>query len=260
MEKEKKEKPRKASGWDRTVVSFSPGQLRPLALDGMGEGAGSEEKARVFKVRLGRSEETLASASDLLGRRYVWRGFPKVELARWERCMTIMATLEDKVAGTLTVGRDAGAGLMADVSYREELDALRKEGRSLGELSKFAVDEDLGSKELLASLLHVAYIYGGLIGGCTDAVIEILPRHKSFYERMLGFSQIGEERMNHRVHFPVILMRLDLEILRMRVKDVGGQGKSANGRTLYPYFFSPKDERGIEERIRRELAKSDPSR
>ena len=94
----------------------------------------------------------------------------------------------------------------------------------------------------------VAYLYGEL-NRCTDAVIEILPRHKAFYERMLGFKQVGQQRLNHRVNFDVVLMHLPLDHMRSRIEEVGGKGSASSDRTLYPYFFSPRDQEGIMARL-----------
>jgi hypothetical protein len=43
------------------------------------------------------------------------------------------------------------------------------------------------SKTSLANLFHLAVIYARDIHHCTDIIIEVNPRHRRFYERMLGF-------------------------------------------------------------------------
>lgn len=243
-----------ADDFDRTIISFeSPYKLKDLSSPAEAEAGVSEERLgeKLFKLRFAQQESVFSSASMLVQKRYAWRGFPKAQLKKYPNRITILSFLQEKIVGTVTVGYDSEEGMLVDEIYKPEIDALRAQGRRVGELSKLAIDEDIGSKQLLASLIHLAYLYG-VIHECTDAIIEIVPRHKNFYEKMLGFKQIGEERMNHRVHFPVLLMHLELDYMRQRIEAVGGQGKASGDRSLYPYFFSAHDQEGILGRLLKE--------
>ncbi|NWG38484.1 MAG: hypothetical protein HXY27_00750 [Hydrogenophilaceae bacterium] len=244
----------KADEFERTIISFeSPYRLKDLCPPMGNEASVAEENLgdRQFKIRFAQQEDVFSNASLLVQKRYAWRGFPKVQLKKCPNRITILSYLQNRVVGTVTVGYDSEEGMLADELYKPEIDHLRQQGKRVGELSKLAVDENIGSKQLLASLIHIAYIYG-VIHECTDAVIEIVPHHKNFYEKMLGFKQIGEERLNKRVNFPVILMHLDLSYMQARIDEVGGKGKSARERSLYPYFFSTHDQDGILRRILKE--------
>jgi hypothetical protein len=64
------------------------------------------------------------------------------------------------------------------------------------------------SKRLIASLFNLLYIYSHRVKGCTDILIEINPRHRDFYEKLLEFEQMGGERMCERVKAPALLMHL----------------------------------------------------
>jgi hypothetical protein len=243
-----------ADDFDRTIVSFeSPYRLKDLSPTGEGDPGSQEERMgeKRFKLRFAQHDEAFNSASMLVQERYAWRGFPKAQLKKYPNRITILSFHQEKIVGTVTVGYDSEEGMLADEIYKSEIDSLRVQGKCVGELSKLAVDENVGSKQLLASLIHIAYLYG-ILHECTDAVIEILPHHKAFYEKMLGFQQIGEEKMNPRVHVPVLLMHLDLDYMRQKIEEVGGKGKSAKDRSLYPYFFSTQDQEGILGRLLRE--------
>ena len=243
-----------ADDFDRTIISFeSPYRLKDLSPLSEGEPETQEERLgeKLFKLRFAQQDEVFNHASMLVQKRYAWRGFPKAQLKKYPNRITILSFHEEKIVGTVTVGYDSEEGMLADEIYKPEIDALRAQGKRVGELSKLAIDENIGSKQLLASLIHIAYLYG-VIHECTDAIIEIVPRHKAFYERMLGFKQIGEEKMNNRVNFPVLLMHLELDYMRQRIEALGGQGKAAKDRSLYPYFFSAHDQEGILGRLLRE--------
>jgi len=244
----------KADDFDRTIISFeSPYRLKDLSPQLGGDPAVHEEQMseKLFKLRFAQHDEVFNSASMLVQKRYAWRGMPRAQLKKHPNRITILSFNQEKIVGTVTVGYDSEEGLLADESYKPEVDILRAQGKRVGELSKLAIDENIGSKQLLASLIHMAYLYG-VIHNCTDAIFDIVPHHKNFYEKMLGLKQIGEEKMSKRVHIPVMLMHIELEYMRQKIEEFGGKGKAAKDRSLYPYFFSPKDHDGILARLLRE--------
>jgi hypothetical protein len=109
----------------------------------------------------------------------------------------------------------------------------------------------LRSKPILAALFHIAYIHARRINRCTDLVVEVNPRHVTFYERMLGFVVFGREKMDTRVGAPAVLLRLDLTFAEQQIAEMGGRLHLARTRrSLYPYFFSLREESAIERRLR----------
>ena len=243
-----------ADDFDRTIISFeSPYRLKDLSPQLGADPEVHEEQLgeKLFKLRFAQQDEVFDHASMLVQKRYAWRGMPKSQLKKHPNRITILTFHQERIVGTVTVGYDSEEGLLADEFYKPEVDALRAQGKRVGELSKLAVDENIGSKQLLAGMIHIAYLYG-IIHECTDAIFDIVPHHKAFYEKMLGFKQIGEEKISKRVHVPVILMHLDLGYMRQKIEELGGKGKAAKDRSLYPYFFSAKDQEGILARLLRE--------
>ena len=74
---------------------------------------------------------------------------------------------------------------------------------------------------------------------CTDALIEVNPRHVRFYEQMLGFTRAADERMDESVRAPAILMRLDLRHCAREIERLAGSiGSGRKERSFYPYFFA----------------------
>jgi hypothetical protein len=121
----------------------------------------------------------------------------------------------------------------------------------LCEFTKLAIDNDVRSRPLLAALFHLAFIYARRMYYCTDLLIEINPRHVSFYRRMLGFQQLGLQRFNARVAAPAVLMGLCLTHAETQIQHYGGHPQLyATVRSLYPYAFSRNEEVGIEQRLR----------
>ena len=241
-----------ADDWDRTIIAFqSPYRLKDLCIDESHEFEGSDDKTsrQEFKLRLATSDDRRKLASLLIQKMYTWRGYDTGEIVQDPYRLTLVANTGDKVAGTITLGLDSPSGLAMDKLYKAEVEPLRRQGRRIVELTKLAVDETLGSKEVLAALFHIAFIYAFHIHQYTDFVIEVNPRHVGFYKRMLGFEQIGEERMCPRVSAPAVLLRLDFAYIEREIARVGGQRQQANEKSLYPYGFSKEDELGIARRL-----------
>jgi hypothetical protein len=241
--------------WDKTIVAISPYQLKDLAFPERQDVANLQDEKveqQVFKIRLAHSDERVNSASMLVQRKYAGRGYQASGFQKDPERITLMAFQDDKVIGTLTLGLDSPKGLLVEELYKQEIETLRQDGRKVCELTKLAVDQTHGSKHVLASLFHISYIYGRVMQGYTDVVIEVNPRHVAFYKRMLGFSEFGPERMCARVNAPAVLLRLELDYVDRQIELLGGKADGVKGeRSLYPYFFAKRDEIGITQRLTR---------
>lgn len=176
----------------------------------------------------------------LLERRYASRGY---RLSR-SADVTLGAYWEGRLVSTLGLRRDSG-NLAADQSFPAEMAGMRQQGWQLCEFTRLAADPDGPSKLVLASLFHLAYLHAAHHWGAEFLVIEVNPRHKAFYRRMLDFQPHGEERLHRSVGAPAVLMSLSLAYGRKKVEKFGGslnEDEDSRSRTLFPYFFSPKDE------------------
>jgi hypothetical protein len=191
----------------------------------------------------------------LINKMYAWRGYAGThQVADDANRITLTATDKGDVVGTLSINIDSPVGLSADEIFKEELDAHRKNGARLCEFTKFAFDPVVRSKTALANLFHLAVIYARDLHECTDIVIEVNPRHRRFYERMLGFKQEGGLKINQRVAAPAYLLRVYMDFVTEQIQELGGTFDSestATERSFYPYFFSPREERGIINRLLR---------
>lgn len=206
-----------------------------------------------YGIRSPDSSDGRSGASLLIERMYAWRGYrgARPEADDPHR-ITLTAADGDDIVGTLTIGVDAERGLMADHMYKDELDRFRRDGARLCEFTRLAFDHSGQSRHALASVFHLAVIYAREVHGCTDVVIEVNPRHRRFYERMLGFRQVGELKTNARVDAPSYLLHVSLDYVAQQVEAVGGafnRGVDTGARSFYPYFFSPEEERGIAARL-----------
>lgn len=206
---------------------------------------------RDFRIRLADTESGRNSASLLINKMYAWRGYgSNHEVKNSPSRITLTASDKQRVIGTITLGIDSAEGLLADDIFRQEIDAYRSRGAKACELTKLALDPGSESKFALASLFHILFIYGRRIHGCTDVFIEINPRHRRFYESMLGFRRQGEVKMNPRVNAPAQLLWIGLDEVEQKIRRYGGTSDHpGTTRSLYPYFFSHNEEDGIYGRL-----------
>jgi hypothetical protein len=206
-----------------------------------------------YGIRLTDTADGRNSASMLISKMYAWRGYAGTHhFSDDPNRITLTATDKGDVVGTLTLGIDSAVGLMADQVFKDELDAHRQRGARLCEFTKLAFDPSVRSKTSLANLFHLAVIYARDIHNCTDIVIEVNPRHRRFYQHMLGFEREGDVKTNPRVNAPAYLLRVSLEYVTEQIQKYGGSFSSTTAeRSFYPYFFSPREERGIINRLQR---------
>ncbi len=164
--------------------------------------------------------------------------------------ITLSASDKGSVIGTVTLGIDSPVGILADEVFRDHIDQFRARGAKVCEITKLAFDLNVRSKLALASLFHVLFIYGRHLHQCTDVFIEVNPRHRRYYETMLGFQRLGEVRSNPRVDAPAYLLWTSLDKVDEQIQRLGGKSEHAgNERSLFPYFFSPREEAGIAARL-----------
>lgn len=203
-----------------------------------------------FGIRAANIDEQRNSASMLINKMYAWRGYSGNHQIRNEpNKITLTASdKEGKTIGTLSLGLDSHLGLLADEGFKDCIDPYRKLGK-VCEITKLAVSPEVKSKEILASLFHIAFLYARDIHQCTETFIEVNPRHQRFYKSILGFEIECESRPNLRVDAPAVLLRMNSEYGTQKIAE-GKIEKNHQDRSLFPYFFSKHEEAGIVQRLK----------
>lgn len=208
-----------------------------------------------YSIRLVDSFKQRIKTSTFIKHMYASRGYLTESTSIFSQNpyqFTFEACNKQQLLGTLTLTIDSNKGLLADQLYKSEIDAIRNRGKSICEVSKLAFNSNsnssFNSKEIFASLFHIAYIYAYIIHGVNDAFIEINPRHRLFYKRMLGFKEIGEQRICQRVNAPAVLLHLEGDYMRNQITILAGQPKY-NSKSIYPYFLNQYEQERITEKI-----------
>ncbi len=210
---------------------------------------------RRFKVKTADSQERRGLVNSLLKDRYGWRGYQQVSLPTDPNVnrFTLTAVEDDVVIGTITVSFDSPGSpgsLGADEAFAPEVGKLRNDGRRICEFTKLAIDPVVGTKRVLATLFHVAYIVAHRIRGFDMLLIEVNPRHVRYYERMLGCEILAGERINKSVNAPAVLLGVEFEYIKAQIGDFGGKPETAaRERSLYPFALSLREEAAVISRM-----------
>lgn len=206
-----------------------------------------------FGIRAANIENERNSASMLVNKMYSWRGYGDNHIIKKEpNKLTLTATDSlNSIIGTISIGIDSEIGLLADNLFKECIDPYRING-SVCEFTKLAIDPEFKSKEILASLFHIAFLYARDIHGCSDIFIEVNPRHVRFYQAILSFDiECKDIRNNERVDAPAVLLRLNTQYGTELINRFVENKEKAPTRSLFPHFFSKKEEVGILNRLRK---------
>jgi hypothetical protein len=206
---------------------------------------------RSFGIRVADTDEGRQNASMLINKMYAWRGYAGTHRVEDNpNRITLSASDMGAIIGTVTLGIDSPIGILADEVFKDQIDVFRARGAKVCEISKLAFDPTVRSKMALGSLFHILYIYAHHLYKCTDAFIEINPRHRRYYEQMLGFKTQTDVRNNPRVNAPAYLLWLNLDFMGAQIDALGGTSNHpGTERSLYPYFFSRREELGIAQRL-----------
>ena len=129
---------------------------------------------------------------------------------------TFVALLADTVIATVTLVVDSPLGLPMDVIYHDEVNALRKQGRRLGEVTMLADRrrQFLRTLPMVLALFRTLMDYAVEVAHLDDLCITLNPRHAHFYRRLLHLADLGALKSYPSVRDnPALAMRFALETL-----------------------------------------------
>ena len=182
------------------------------------------------------STRQLAEARALVESRYAWRGYALQadDAVSTLPGTTLIATQGARTVGTLTLRVDGPAGLAADECYREAINLVRHAGRRVCELTRLAIDTAANWRPTLGALIGLAYEVGSVRYGVSDVFVEVNPRHARFYQQTFGFDTAAGKQICPRVKAPAVLLRLEVERLDARLREIGALPRSlSQPRTQY---------------------------
>jgi hypothetical protein len=167
--------------------------------------------------------------------------------------VTVVAKDENHVVATLSVVLDTElCGLPTESVYGAEIDGLRRDGRRLAEATCLA-DRELGIHEFVCvfkTLIKVGMQYHLRQGG-DSWVIAVNPRHRRFYQKVLGFVPLGPRRIYPSVQgHPAEAYVSGVDLLRAHAPAISREvlGEILPGSVLQAPLWSPARVRFFGER------------
>lgn len=175
------------------------------------------------QCKVATTAEEFADVRSLVEQRYAWRGYRTdsgddrdTQDSLGSNYTTLIAIDGNTTIGTMTLGCDSAAGLRVDEMNHADVDAVRNQGRRVGEIIKLAIDGGPHSRSVLALLFEQTYIMARAVHDLSDIFVEVNPRHVGFYTRLLGFVRAASEKLCPRVNAPSVLLRLEIAELERR--------------------------------------------
>jgi len=201
-----------------------------------------------YHIRVANQANCLQTqVSKLIGNMYGSRGLDTAQpcnLSNDSEQTTLAACTGDRVFGTLTLRVDSGNGLLADTLYRSQIDEVRATGRHVCEFTRLAMDPEMSTPDVMASIFCVAFVLARQVHHRTDVFAEVHPRHVRFYQRHLGYKVAGPVRTCPRVNAPAVLMHLCLDYAEGQIRQLAGKSE-ATERSLYKLFLPLQEQAGL---------------
>jgi len=161
--------------------------------------------------------------------------------------VTFVALKGNKVAATVTLVPDSPLGIPMDKLYKTDVDALRRRGRRVAEVSQLSVDSGFFPRQwysmfnfqkliFVFKLFRLVLDYGTKVAKLTDFCIAVNPKHTNMY-KFLDFRMIGGLKQYGSVNkAPAVALSLDL---------VGAEKRTRARKALYKIFFSDELDQSV---------------
>lgn len=201
------------------------------------------ESGQGFRVRIARRSGTPRQASQLVEKRYGSRGYTAPGKWNDPNLFTFMEYQDGALVGTVGIRFDSSAGLAAEKGYSKQIAELRQQGYRLCEFTQLAIENSADSITALGTLFHSAYLWAGIVHDYNYCVIEVVTRHAPFYQRLLGFSVLGEPTHNRYVNTEVVLLGISFESVALNLSKRNAAAGEASG--AFGYGFSEEEAAAI---------------
>lgn len=213
-------------------------------------------KPAEFTIKVANNLEEREAVFKLAYQIYLEKGFIGENAQEWlireydasnETVILIVKDKNNNIAGSVTLVFDgAFTRLPAENLFGEEIKKLKNQGFKLIEISRLVINPEYrNSKEILLLLFNYLAIYSFHIKKYTDLMVQVNPRHKLYYQALLGFNEIGGEKISpYLKNAPAVLLQLPLANYQAEVKRVAGnQNQNKKERSLYPHFLKSDQEK-----------------
>lgn len=211
-------------------------------------------KPSEFTIKIANTLEEREAAFKLGYQIYLEKGYIKENVNKWlvndydankDTTILIVKDISNNVVGSVTLVFKNEDSIPAEKIYYDEINALSATGKKIAELSRLVISPDYrNSKEIILLLFNYLSIYAFRNKNYDYLTIQVNPRHKAYYEKLLNFKEIGGEKLCPRVqNAPAVLMLLKLgDFFANPSRFIETNNSDKKDRTLYNYFLKPDQE------------------
>ena len=206
---------------------------------------------RGIVVRRAVTEGDLRAAYEIVHEVYLEAGYitekpGRIRLRVFEafpEMATFLCEKDGQIAAVMSIVPDSpDAGLPSDGAFGEELDALRRQGRKLSEITNLAVKTEFRRSNAFPELTRAVYAQAVALG-MDDIFIAISPGHASFFQGVLQFDPCGDQRSYSDEKEDIVEgKRMDLHTIEQRWQEV--DAALGEGGFLYAYYCSGNPHHG----------------
>ncbi|MCB0317281.1 MAG: response regulator [Bdellovibrionales bacterium] len=153
--------------------------------------------------------------------------------------MTFVAREREKIVGTVSIIANSIAGLPSKQIFKNQVDQLEQGGKIIAEGTRFACVDDSKPGGMGGTALNLLkwYFQWGQVRQVDELILVINPKHKVFWNRILGFEILAEEKdYPHANGAPALLMRCNLARVNLDQK-----ATRASKKLIFEGPYSEKD-------------------
>jgi len=204
------------------------------------------DKIQRVSIKYAESQDELAAAFRIVHDAYVEAGYilphrSGMRLRIFESLphnITFLGNVDDRPVATASLILDSPLGLPMEESYPDEIDALRRAGRKLAEVSGLATVRELRHQSMFLYVCKVLLAYAIYVG-VDDLCIVISPEHEDFFREVLLFEPLAGQRViNVQTQDTVVACRLNLDPDSFHDRWYEAYNMAEYDTNLYVFFFT----------------------
>jgi hypothetical protein len=212
-------------------------------------------KPEAFTIKIASTIEERDAVFRLAYQVYLDKNYVKKNANEWlvndydrSKSTTIFMVKDhlDSIVASATLVFNDNSILPTESIYAKEIENLKISGSKIVEVSRLVISPDFrNSREILVLLFNYMFVYGFHVKHFDTTIIQVNPRHKDYYRKLLNFQEIGEVKFGPIVqNAPAILLCLPLkscyaEVIRYgKITDI-----EKKDRSLYPHFLNVEQEK-----------------
>lgn len=209
-----------------------------------------EEREEVFK--LGYQVYREKGYIDQNPNEWLIRGYDANE----ETVILIVQDKNKKIIGSVTLVFEENCKLPSEKMYRDEIKNIKNEGHRLAEISRLIIHPDYrNSKEVLLLLFNYLAIYTYRVKKYSCLIVQVNPRHISYYKLLLKFKEVGNQKISPIVNnAPAILLSLTTDTYKHEMENLKGNIIfHRKERSLYPHFLKSEQEKLVVQYLKNQV-------